>query len=178
MRVIPRIHKRYEYIWDVTTQGSSKSCLWTPRISKWGEGPRQPKRGVTLTSVTNDDSQRIEDHLRTGMEAELVTARDELSKAAAHASSLEAELFAVATRLTAKEAEHEAAIAALAKMRDDLFEARTAVDDSQAKAEMDRAKAETDRATIAALKERIKKLENERSFTERAVRKVVRTVKR
>ncbi|WP_040283819.1 hypothetical protein [Tessaracoccus massiliensis] len=121
--------------------------------------------------MTNDDSQRIEDHLRTGMEAELVTARDELSKAAAHASSLEAELFAVATRLTAKEAEHEAAIAALAKMRDDLFEARTAVDDSQAKAE-------TDRATIAALKERIKKLENERSFTERAVRKVVRTVKR
>lgn len=145
--------------------------MWTPRISKWGEGPRQPKRGVTLTSVTNDDSQRIEDHLRTGMEAELVTARDELFKAAAHASSLEAELFAVATRLTAKEAEHEAAIAALAKMRDDLFEARTAVDDSQAKAE-------TDRATIAALKERIKKLENERSFTERAVRKVVRTVKR
>lgn len=138
--------------------------MWTPRISKWGEGPRQPKRGVTLTSVTNDDSQRIEDHLRTGMEAELVTARDELSKAAAHASSLEAELFAVATRLTAKEAEHEAAIAALAKMRDDLFEARTVVEDSQ--------------ATISALKERIKKLENERSFTERAVRKVVRTVKR
>lgn len=135
-------------------------------------GASRTELAVTLTNVTTtDDLSRIDDHLRQGMEAELVTAREELSKAAAHASSVESELFAVAARLTAKEAEHEAAIAALAKLRDELFDARTALEESQAQT------AEAN-GRIAALEKRITNFENQRSFTERAVRKVVRSVKR
>lgn len=135
-------------------------------------GASRTELAVTLTNVTNDeDLSRIDDHLRQGMEAELVTAREELSKAAAHAGSVESELFAVAARLTAKEAEHEAAIAALAKMRDELFDARIALEESQAQTEQANGR-------IEALEKRITNFENQRSFTERAVRKVVRSVKR
>ncbi|MFD0864488.1 hypothetical protein ACFQ06_01515 [Tessaracoccus lubricantis] len=114
--------------------------------------------------MTDDDRARIDDHLQRGMEAELASTRDELTRAAAHAARVEAELFAVAQRLTAKEAEHESALAALAKMRDELFEARNGLEESQAQ--------------VATLTARIAKLEGQASFTERAVRKVVRRVKR
>ena len=106
--------------------------------------------------MTDENPTAIDAHLLQGMEAELVTTRAELAKAAAHVTELEDELFAGAQRLTAKEAEHEAALNALKKVRDDLFEARG----------------------------RIEELENRPepaptpSLAHRAVRKVVRTVKK
>lgn len=87
-------------------------------------------REVRLTIVTNDDRTQ-EAHLLTAMEAELVTTREELAKAAAHNADMEAELFDIAGRLTAKEAEHEAALNALRKLRDELFEERAKTGQAQ-----------------------------------------------
>lgn len=125
---------------------------------------------VTLTSVTDDDRSPIENHLLAGMEAELASTREELMKAAARASRVDNELLAVAQRLTAKETEHEAALKALAKMRDELFDARTALEESETKA-VDlqvRLTAEENKPAPAPVP---------RSFAERAVGKVVRMVK-
>lgn len=116
---------------------------------------------VTLTNVTDDD-RTLDNHLLQGMEAELVTTRDELAKAAAHNGDVEAELFAVAQRLTAKEAEHEAALNALKKLREELFDARTQLDASTA--EVAKRKAAASRSGS--------------SLTERAVRKVIRKVRK
>lgn len=116
---------------------------------------------VTLTNVTDDD-RTLDNHLLQGMEAELVTTRDELAKAAAHNADVEAELFAVAQRLTAKEAEHEAALNALKKLREELFDARTQLDASTA--EVAKLKAAASRSGS--------------SLTERAVRKVIRKVRK
>lgn len=116
---------------------------------------------VTLTNVTDDD-RTLDNHLLQGMEAELVTTRDELAKAAAHNADVEAELFAVAQRLTAKEAEHEAALNALKKLREELFDARTQLDASTA--EVAKLKAAASRSGP--------------SLTERAVRKVIRKVRK
>lgn len=116
---------------------------------------------VTLTNVTDDD-RTLDNHLLQGMEAELVTTRDELAKAAAHNADVEAELFAVAQRLTAKEAEHEAALNALKKLREELFDARTQLDASTA--EVAKLKAAASRSVS--------------SLTERAVRKVIRKVRK
>lgn len=116
---------------------------------------------VTLTNVTDDD-RTLDNHLLQGMEAELVTTRDELAKAAAHNADVEAELFAVAQRLTAKEAEHEAALNALKKLREELFDARTQLDASTAE--------------VAKLKAAASRSES--SLTERAVRKVIRKVRK
>ncbi|MCG6567639.1 hypothetical protein [Tessaracoccus sp. ZS01] len=116
--------------------------------------------------MTDDDRSRIDDHLQRGMEAELASTREELTKAAAHAARMEGELFAVAQRLTAKEAEHEAALKALAKMRDELFEARSKVEEAEGE--------------IVELKNRLaaSPASPKPNLAERAVRKVVRTVKR
>lgn len=103
-----------------------------------------------------DDDRTLDTHLLRGMEAELVTTRDELARAAAHNADVEAELFAVAKRLTAKEAEHEAALKALKKLHDELFDAR---------AELDKARAEAFPAP-------------RRGLAGRAVRKVIRTVRK
>lgn len=116
---------------------------------------------VTLTNVTDDD-RTLDNHLLQGMEAELVTTRDQLAKAAAHNADVEAELFAVAQRLTAKEAEHEAALNALKKLREELFDARTQLDASTA--EVAKLKAAASRSGS--------------SLTERAVRKVIRKVRK
>ena len=116
---------------------------------------------VTLTNVTDDD-RTLDNHLLQGMEAELVTTRDELAKAAAHNADVEAELFAVAQRLTAKEAEHEAALNALKRLREELFDARTQLDASTA--EVAKRKAAASRSGS--------------SLTERAVRKVIRKVRK
>lgn len=116
---------------------------------------------VTLTNVTDDD-RTLDNHLLQGMEAELVTTRDQLAKAAAHNADVEAELFAVAQRLTAKEAEHEAALNALKKLREELFDARTQLDASTAE--------------VAKLKAAASRSES--SLTERAVRKVIRKVRK
>ena len=116
---------------------------------------------VTLTNVTDDD-RTLDNHLLQGMEAELVTTRDELAKAAAHNADVKAELFAVAQRLTAKEAEHEAALNALKKLREELFDARTQLDASTA--EVAKRKAAASRSGS--------------SLTERAVRKVIRKVRK
>lgn len=116
---------------------------------------------VTLTNVTDDD-RTLDNHLLQGMEAELVTTRDELAKAAAHNADVEAELFAVAQRLTAKEAEHEAALNALKKLREELFDTRTQLDASTA--EVAKLKAAASRSGP--------------SLTERAVRKVIRKVRK
>lgn len=114
----------------------------------------------SYTRHVSDDTFTLESQLLQDMEAELVTTRAELATAAAHTAEVEAELFAVAHRLTAKEAEHEAAINALKKMRDELFEARAKAEELQA--ELDRVRASTPKA----------------SFAERAARKIVRTVKK
>lgn len=123
---------------------------------------------VTLTNVTDDD-RTLDNHLLQGMEAELVTTRDELAKAAAHNADVEAELFAVAQRLTAKEAEHEAALNALKKLREELFDARTQLDD--ARTQLDASTAEVAKRKAAASR-------SGSSLTERAVRKVIRKVRK
>lgn len=113
---------------------------------------------VTLGHVTDENPTAIDAHLLQGMEAELVITRAELAKAAAHVAEVEAELFAVAQRLTAKEAEHEAALNALKKVRDDLFEARGRIEELEKRPEPESAPTP--------------------SLAQRAVRKVVRTVKK
>lgn len=78
--------------------------------------------------MTDDARAALDNHLLANMEAELVTTRAELARAAAHNADMEAELFEVAQRLSAKEAEHEAALNALKKIREELFEARSALE--------------------------------------------------
>lgn len=123
---------------------------------------------VTLTNVTDDD-RTLDNHLLQGMEAELVTTRDQLAKAAAHNADVEAELFAVAQLLTAKEAEHEAALNALKKLREELFDARTQLFD--ARTQLDASTAEVAKLKAAASR-------SGSSLTERAVRKVIRKVRK
>lgn len=123
---------------------------------------------VTLTNVTDDD-RTLDNHLLQGMEAELVTTRDQLAKAAAHNADVEAELFAVAQRLTAKEAEHEAALNALKKLREELFKLREELFD--ARTQLDASTAEVAKLKAAASR-------SESSLTERAVRKVIRKVRK
>lgn len=130
-----------------------------PRFASLQKLAKTQEPAVTLTNVTDDD-RTLDNHLLQGLEAELVTTRDELARAAAHNADVEAELFAVAQRLTAKEAEHEAALNALKKLREELFDARTQLEASDAE---------------------VKKLKASGTgpgFTERAVRKVIRKVRR
>ncbi len=130
---------------------------------------------VTLTNVTDDD-RTLDNHLLQGMEAELVTTRDELAKAAAHNADVEAELFAVAQRLTAKEAEHEAALNALKKLREELFDARTQLFD--ARTQLDDARTQLDASTAEVAKRKAAASRSGSSLTERAVRKVIRKVRK
>lgn len=121
--------------------------------------------------MSDDGSTGLGNHLLLGLEAELVTARGELARAAEHSSEIETDLFLVAQRLTNKEAEHEAALKALAKCREDLYEARRGLEEA-------RQGMEERQARVSALEARTAQLEGQRSFPERAVRKLLRTVKK
>lgn len=88
------------------------------------------------------------------MEQELVTARAELARATAHITDLEAELFAVAARLTAKEAEHEAVLTEVQQLR--------------------RARTELEQQVQA---QQVQLEQKSKSFVERAARSVVRKVR-